>query len=285
MKTVERIADLRSVCDAARLDGKSVGFVPTMGYFHEGHLTLMREARAHHDLVVVSLFVNPTQFGANEDLGAYPRDPEGDARSAEAAGVDVLFIPPVEEMYPRPSQTTVIVAGLTDRLCGASRPHHFPGVATVVTKLFSIVGPCTAYFGQKDFQQLQVVRRLVSDLDLPVEIVGVPTVRELDGLALSSRNAYLSTEEREAATVLHRALECALKTVHDGERDPATVREAAVDLIAAEPLARLDYAEVLRTDDLTPVDRIQADVEHVLALAVFIGTTRLIDNVTFFGES
>src|SRR5687768_2602083 len=165
MITVERIADLRARCDEARREGKTVGFVPTMGYFHEGHLALMREARAHHDLVVVSLFVNPTQFGAGEDLETYPRDPEGDARAAAEVGVDILFTPQVDEMYPTGARTSVIVSGITDDLCGATRPHHFGGVATVVTKLFSSVGPCTAYFGTKDFQQVVVVRRLVADLN------------------------------------------------------------------------------------------------------------------------
>ena len=281
MITLERIADVRARCDEARRAGKTVGLVPTMGYFHEGHLSLMRTARASHDLVVVSLFVNPTQFGPGEDLDAYPRDPEGDARAAEAAGVDVLFTPSVDEMYPRPPLTTVTVAGISDGLCGASRPHHFGGVATVVTKLFSIIGPCTAYFGKKDFQQLVVVQRLVADLDLPVSVIGVATARELDGLAMSSRNAYLASDERQAATVLFRALEGALKTVMSGERDPVRIREAAVDLVAGEPLVRLEYAEVVRANDLAPVGRIEEGIGHVIALAAVVGSTRLIDNATF----
>ena len=281
MITVERIADLRARCDAARAAGQTVGFVPTMGYFHEGHLALMRSARAANDLVVVSLFVNPTQFGPGEDLESYPRDAEGDARAAEGVGVDVLFAPPVEEMYPRPPLTSVRVDSITEGLCGRSRPHHFGGVATVVTKLFLIVGACAAYFGKKDFQQLAVIRRLVEDLNLPVTVVGCSTVRELDGLAMSSRNAYLDERERQAATVLFRALEVSLKTVLSGERDPVAIRETAVDLVATEPLATLDYAEVVRADDLSAVERIEPGVEHVIALAAMVGTTRLIDNATF----
>jgi pantoate--beta-alanine ligase len=279
--TLTTPAEVRARADEARCAGDMVGLVPTMGAFHEGHLSLMRAARAANDLVIVSLFVNPTQFSPEEDLAAYPRDLERDARDAEAVGVDVLFAPSVETMYPRPPLTTVSLAQLTQRLCGASRPHHFAGVATVVTKLFSIVGPCTAYFGKKDFQQLVVVRRLAADLDLPVTVVGCPIVREPDGIAMSSRNAYLSSEERPAATVLFRALEGAIKTVMSGERDPARVREVAVDLIAGEPLARLDYAEVVRADDLSAVTRLEDGVEHLVALAVHFGTTRLIDNTTF----
>lgn len=281
MITLEHIAALRARCNEARQAGQTVALVSTMGFFHEGHLTLMRAAHAAHDLVVVSLFVNPTQFGPTEDLDAYPRDPEGDARAAAAAGVDVLFVPSVTEMYPRPGLTDVTVSEVAKGLCGISRPHHFGGVATVVTKLFSIIGPCTAYFGKKDFQQLVVVRRLVEDLNLPVDVVGVSTVREPDGLALSSRNAYLAPDERQAAPALFRALETALETVMAGERDAARVRDAAADLIAGEPRARLDYVEVVRADDLAPIDRLEDGVEHVIALAVCMGTTRLIDSATF----
>jgi pantoate--beta-alanine ligase len=284
MITLDRIPTVRARCDETRQSGLTVGLVPTMGYFHEGHLTLMRAARAAHDLLVVSLFVNPTQFGPNEDLAAYPRDPEGDERAAAGEGVDVLFAPSVAEMYPRPGLTTVQVAEVAKGLCGISRPHHFGGVATVVTKLFSIVGPCAAYFGKKDFQQLVVVRRLVEDLNLPVEVVGVSTVRESDGLAMSSRNAYLAPPERQAATVLFRALEAAREAVTGGERDGARVRSVAVEQIAAEPLAALEYVEVVRADDLAPVDRLDDGVEHVIALAVRIGTTRLIDNATFTAD-
>lgn len=279
MKTVTTIAEVRGITDAVRHTGGTVGLVPTMGSFHEGHVSLMRAAR-DHTLVVVSLFVNPTQFGPGEDLAAYPRDPERDAATAAAAGVDVLFTPSVDEMYPRPPLTTVTVSELSAGLCGASRPHHFAGVATVVAKLFSIVGPCAAYFGDKDFQQRQIVRRMVSDLDMPVTVVGCPIVREADGLAMSSRNAYLEPDERAAATVLSRALARASALVDAGERDPAALRAVVVDTVTAEPLAHLEYAEVLRAGDLARVEQLEAGVEHVIALAVVIGRTRLIDNVT-----
>jgi pantoate--beta-alanine ligase len=252
-----------------------------MGFFHDGHVSLMEAARAEHDLVVVSLFVNPTQFGPAEDLDSYPRDAEGDAKRAAAAGVDVLFSPSVEEMYPRPMLTSVRVEGVTDGLCGASRPHHFGGVATVVTKLFSIAGSCTAYFGKKDYQQLVVVRRLAADLDIPVKVVGCPIVREPDGLAMSSRNAYLSSGERPAAAVLYRALEGALKTVMSGERNAARVRDATLEIVRTEPLMNLEYAEVVRADDLASVAQLEDSVEYVIALAARAGTTRLIDNATF----
>jgi pantoate--beta-alanine ligase len=282
---LDRIADVRKHCDEARRTG-TVGFVPTMGFFHEGHLSLMRAARHEHDLVVVSLFVNPMQFGPAEDLDAYPRDLERDAELATATGVDVLFAPSTEEMYPcGPPRTSVAVRGLTEGLCGASRPHHFGGVATVCTKLFSIVGPCGAYFGRKDFQQLRVVQQVVADLDLPVEVVGCPIVREPDGVAMSSRNAYLSSHERAAATVLVKALAAgvdAARTAHGGST--AAVREAARATIASEPLAELDYAEVVRAGDLQPVDTIGSGVEMLVALAVRIGRTRLIDNATFTSD-
>ena len=281
MITLERIDEVRKHCDGARRRACSVGLVPTMGFFHDGHVSLMEAARAQHDLVVVSLFVNPTQFGPTEDLDAYPRDAEGDAWRAAAAGVDVLFAPSVEEMYPRPMLTSVRVDGVTDGLCGASRPLHFGGVATVVTKLFAIVGPCTAYFGKKDYQQLVVVRRLAADLDIPVEVVGCSIVREPDGLAMSSRNAYLSSGERPAAAVLYRALEGALETVISGQRDAARVRDAAVEIVGTEPLMSLEYAEVVRGDDLASVTQLDNGVEYVIALAARAGTTRLIDNATF----
>ena len=208
MITTPSIAAVRAACAATRARGGTVGLVPTMGYFHEGHRSLMRAARAAHDLVVVSLFVNPTQFGPNEDLDAYPRDLVADAAAATDEGVDVLFTPTVAEMYPDGARTTVHVDALTEGLCGASRPGHFDGVTTIVAKLFAIVGECSAYFGRKDAQQLAVVRRMAADLDLPVTVVGCPIVREPDGLAMSSRNAYLSSDERQRATVLVRGATC-----------------------------------------------------------------------------
>jgi pantoate--beta-alanine ligase len=256
-----------------------------MGYFHEGHRSLMRAARANNDAVVVSLFVNPTQFGPTEDLDNYPRDLEGDTTISVAEGVDVLFVPSVAEMYPRGTCTTVHVAGLTERLCGASRPTHFDGVTTIVAKLFSIVGPCRAYFGRKDAQQLAVVRRMTADLDLPVDVVGCPLVREPDGVAMSSRNAYLSPDERRSATVLVRALRAAADAVDAGERDARTLRELVTATVAGEPAVRLDYAEVVDAATIQPVDRLERDT--LIALAAFVGSTRLIDNiaVSFDGET
>jgi pantoate--beta-alanine ligase len=276
--TVTTIADVRAACDAARASGGRVGFVPTMGFFHEGHRSLMRAARAENDLVVLSLFVNPTQFGPSEDLAAYPRDPEGDAAAAEAEGVDVLFTPAVDEMYPEGGRTTVHVSGLTEGLCGASRPGHFDGVTTVVAKLFSIVGPCRAYFGRKDAQQLAVIRRMTADLDLPVEVVGCPLVREHDGLALSSRNVYLDADDRQAATILSGALYLASEAVVRGQRDAAAVRQLVVDTIGQQPQVRIDYVEVVDAATLEPVERVESDT--LVALAAFVGKARLIDNVT-----
>jgi pantoate--beta-alanine ligase len=276
--TLTTIDDVRAACDAARTAGHRVGFVPTMGFFHEGHRSLMRAARADNHFVVVSLFVNPTQFAPSEDLAAYPRDPEGDHAAAEAEGVDVLFTPGVDEMYPEGARTTVHVAGLTDRLCGASRPGHFDGVTTVVAKLFSIVGPCRAYFGRKDAQQLAVIRRMTVDLDLPVDVVGCPLVREADGLALSSRNAYLDGEARRAAPVLAGALFAASEAVVAGERDAAVVRQLIVDIVAHVPDVPLDYVEIVDAETLEPIKQLTADT--LVALAAFVGKARLIDNVT-----
>jgi pantoate--beta-alanine ligase len=277
MIVVERIADLRDRCDAARRAGKTVGLVPTMGFFHEGHRSLMRAARASHDLVVTTIFVNPLQFGENEDLAGYPRDLVADTAAAEAEGVDVLFVPSVPEMYPEPTVTTVHVAGLTEGLCGAARPTHFDGVTTVVAKLFSIVGPSTAYFGRKDFQQLAVVRRMAADLDLPVQVVGCPLVREPDGVAMSSRNAYLSADERERATGIFASLRAAAAAVGDGERDPERVR-AAVEAEAVRHGLELEYAEVRRAADLALLATVDGEV--VVAVAASVGRARLIDNVT-----
>lgn len=283
MKLVERVGDLRHLLDEARADGMTVGFVPTMGFFHDGHRTLMRAARAEHDLVVVSLFVNPLQFGANEDLSAYPTDRDGDAGACEAEGVDILFAPSVEEMYPGGSPvTSVTVAQLSEGLCGVGRPVHFGGVATVVTKLFSIVGPSTAYFGRKDFQQLTIIRRLVTDLSLPVDVVGCPLVREPDGVAMSSRNAYLSASDRQAARALFRALEQGVADVVAGERDPATLRRVVANAITAEPAVRLEYVEVVSAADLTSLEVLEGEV--LVAVAAQVGKARLIDNVTLHVE-
>jgi pantoate--beta-alanine ligase len=276
--TVTTIAEVRAAADATRADGGRVGFVPTMGYFHEGHRSLIRAARADNDLVVVSLFVNPTQFGPNEDLSRYPRDLEGDAAAASAEGVDVLFVPTVDEVYREGARTTVHVDGLTEGLCGRSRPTHFDGVTTIVAKLFSIVGPCRAYFGRKDAQQLAVVRRMAADLDLPVDVVGCALVREPDGVAMSSRNAYLSADERAAASVLPRALRKAGEAFLAGTIDGGALRHVVVETIAAEPSVRLDYAEVVDAGTLEPVASVTSDT--LVAVAAFVGTTRLIDNIT-----
>ena len=277
MNVVERITDVRERCEGARRAGCTVGLVPTMGFFHEGHRSLMRVARANHDLVVTTIFVNPLQFGESEDLDSYPRDLAADTAVAEAEGVDVLFTPSVPEMYPEPTVTTVHVAGLTEELCGAARPAHFDGVTTVVAKLFSIVGPCTAYFGRKDFQQLAVVRRMAADLDLPVEVVGCPVVREHDGVAMSSRNAYLSAEERERARGLFAGLRGAAAAVENGERDAARVR-ATVEAEAERHGLEFEYAEVRRAADLTPIATLDGEV--LVAVAAPVGPARLIDNVT-----
>ena len=277
MITVVDVEDVRRRCDDARRVGHTVGLVPTMGKFHEGHRALMRAARAETDLVVLSLFVNPTQFGAGEDLAGYPRDPDGDAAAAAAEGVDVLFTPTIEGMYPDAPRTTVHVDGLTAGLCGASRPTHFDGVATVVTKLFSIVGPCRAYFGRKDAQQVAVVRRLVADLNLPVTVVGVPLVRDADGLARSSRNTYLDDEHRRAATVLSRALRDAAEALHRGERDAGALVGAVATAIDAAPGVRLDYVELVDAATIEPAARVEG--EQVLAVAAHVGPARLIDNL------
>jgi pantoate--beta-alanine ligase len=275
--TVSTIAEVRAHLDPRRAAGATVGFVPTMGYLHDGHASLMRAARAAHDIVVTSIFVNPLQFAADEDLDSYPRDLTGDTALAEASGCDLLFAPTTAEMYPQPVLTNVSVRDVSAPLEGRARPTHFDGVATVVAKLFSIVGPCSAYFGEKDFQQLAVVRRMASDLSLPVEVVGCPTVREPDGLAMSSRNAYLSAEERAAAPVVHRALQAGVAAIGRGVRDPAAVRAEMAALLAAEPLAQLDYAEVVDAATFEVPDPLRGTLR--LLVAARFGGARLIDNV------
>jgi pantoate--beta-alanine ligase len=275
--TVATIAELRHRLDAARGSGSTVGFVPTMGFLHEGHASLMRAARADTDVVVTSIFVNPLQFAPHEDLDAYPRDLTGDTALAEREGVDLLLVPSTREMYPEPVQTTVSVREVSAPLEGRTRPTHFDGVATVVTKLLSIVGPCRAYFGEKDFQQLAVVRRVVADLSLPVEVVGCPTVRDADGLALSSRNAYLTPAERAAAPVVHRSLQAGLAALAGGTRDPAVVRAAMVTVLETEPRAELDYAEVVDAATFTVPDPLEGTLR--LLVAARFGGARLIDNV------
>lgn len=277
MRTVTTIAEVRSATDEARRAGRSVGFVPTMGYLHDGHTALMAAARSDTDLVVASIFVNPLQFGAGEDLAAYPRDLARDTELSEAAGVDLLFTPSVEEMYPRPLLTTVTVEEITSLFEGAARPTHFAGVATVVAKLLSIVGPCRAYFGEKDWQQLCVVRRMVDDLSLPVDVIGCPTVREDDGLARSSRNVYLGPEERAAAPVLRRALQAGAEAIGAGERDPSAVEARMAEVVATEPLVELDYAAAVDAATLARLDPLVGDVR--LLVAARVGRPRLLDNL------
>ncbi|MGI9081302.1 MAG: pantoate--beta-alanine ligase [Thermoleophilaceae bacterium] len=278
MRTVRTVSELRDALAPERRAGRRIGLVPTMGHFHEGHLSLMRRAREEADLVVVSLFVNPAQFGAGEDLGAYPSDEPRDASLAAEEDVDLLFAPPVEEVYPAGFDTVVRVGGLTDVLCGDPRrrgPGHFDGVSTMVAKLFNMVGPDVAYFGQKDAQQALVIRRMVRDLDIPVTVEVCPTVRDGDGLALSSRNSYLTPAERERALGLPRALEAAENVVAAGELEPAAVLGAAraeLDGAGIEP----EYLELRRATDLSPVERVNGST--LLAIAVRLGRARLIDN-------
>jgi pantoate--beta-alanine ligase len=276
MRTVTTVAELAAATTEARAAGGRVGLVPTMGYLHDGHMSLVRRAADECSHVVTTIFVNPLQFGPGEDLAAYPSDPDGDAAKAEDAGTTWLFTPSVEEMYPERVLTTVSVATVSRPMEGASRPTHFDGVATVVAKLFSIVGRCRAYFGEKDYQQLAVIRRMVEDLSMPVEVVGCPTLREADGLARSSRNVYLTEAERLAAPVLRRALLGGAMAIRQGETDAAIVRAFMTDLVDAEALAALDYVEVADPDSLEPLER--CDRSARLFGAVRFGRARLIDN-------
>jgi pantoate--beta-alanine ligase len=271
-------AGFAEACGRARAEGATVGFVPTMGALHAGHATLLARARRDTEFVAASIFVNPLQFGPSEDLASYPRDPDRDLAVCEKEGVDLVFAPKVDEMYPegRP-QVTVDPGPLGERLEGAARPGHFHGVCIVVAKLFGIVGPCRAYFGEKDAQQLAVIRRMVADLDMPVEVIGCPTVREEDGVAMSSRNAYLSAEERRAATCLYEALARSAWLVEGGERDPAGLRAEMAKRIGAEPLARIDYVAVVDERTFEEVDRIAGPVRALVAARV--GPARLIDNL------
>ncbi len=276
MQIIESIADMRQWAERQRRERQRTVLVPTMGFLHEGHLSLMRLARSSGDLVVASIFVNPAQFGPGEDLATYPRDLERDRRLLEAEQVDVLFHPSVEQIYPAGAQTFVEVEKLSLPLCGATRPGHFRGVATVVVKLLNIVQPNIAIFGEKDYQQLQVIRRLVRDLSFDVDIVGHPIVREPDGLALSSRNAYLNSAQRQAALCLSRALCAAERLVKRGEAKTAVIMDRVRAELSKEPLAAVEYAKLCHAETLDEVDRV--DEPTLLALAVRIGKARLIDN-------
>jgi len=282
LRVISDPEEMRRVSFAWRRAGDTVGFVPTMGYLHAGHLSLVKLAVARCDHVVISIFVNPTQFGPGEDLDRYPRDLDGDLAKAAGAGAELAYVPEATTVYPAGYQTRVTVPELAAPLCGASRPVHFGGVATVVTKLLNVVQPDVAVFGEKDYQQLQVVRRLVRDLELPVEIVGGPTVREVDGVAMSSRNAYLSPEQRSQAVCLVTALRRIWELFDGGERHVGRLEEAARGVISAQPAARVDYVEIRDPDTLEPVRTI-AD-RAVIALAVFFGETRLIDNTVLGGD-
>ena len=277
MKIVETIKEVRSQVKEWRMQGLSVGFVPTMGYLHEGHKSLIDRAVAENDKVVVSVFVNPMQFGPKEDLASYPRDLDRDAALCEGAGADLIFHPEPSEMYHDDFSSFVDMNTLTGGLCGKSRPIHFRGVCTVVAKLFNIVTPDKAYFGQKDAQQLAVIRHMVSDLNIGVEIVGCPIIREEDGLAKSSRNTYLNPEERQAALILSKSLQKGKELLDAGEKDAAKVCQVITDTLNSEPLAKIDYVELVDWNTLEPVDTIDGPV--LVAIAVYIGKTRLIDNV------
>ncbi|MGD0509032.1 MAG: pantoate--beta-alanine ligase [Terriglobales bacterium] len=285
MKICATIVEARAACRDVRASGKRLGLVPTMGALHEGHLSLVRAAKARCDAVAVSIFVNPTQFGPTEDLSKYPRQFDRDCRLLEKEDVDILFAPPVEEMYPNSNDrvTWVLVEGLSEKLDGRSRPGHFRGVTTIVAKLFHIVEPDTAFFGQKDAAQVAVIRRLVQDLNFPVEVVACPIVRESNGLAMSSRNAYLNREERRRALVLQQSLQKARQQFQAGERSSAALISAAKEILAREPQVRLDYFEVVDPDTLDPVERISQ--KTLVAVAAYVGSTRLIDNLVLDGVS
>ncbi|MFB5191736.1 pantoate--beta-alanine ligase [Alicyclobacillus fastidiosus] len=278
MQQIETIDRLREVVRAARADGKRIGLVPTMGYLHEGHLSLVEAAKHQADFVVVSIFVNPLQFGPSEDLDKYPKDLERDiALLTDQGHCDVVFTPTVQEMYPMPMATSVELPELAKFLCGKTRPTHFQGVATVVSKLFHIALPDVAFFGQKDGQQLAVIRRMVKDLNFPIEVVGVPTVREADGLAKSSRNVYLTPEERAHATILYQALCWARERIANGDTSGRELSDGMRQIVAQDGIGRVDYAEVVSMDTLAPIERLEGDV--MIAIAVYFGKARLIDNL------
>ena len=279
MRVIDTIADYRSHLDALRGAGSTIGLVPTMGYLHDGHVSLVQASVAAGDATAVTIFVNPLQFAAGEDLASYPRDLDRDLELCERAGAAVVLAPDVTEMYPRPSLTTVTVGELGETMEGASRPTHFAGVATVVTKLFAMTGACRAYFGEKDFQQLAIVTRLAEDLNLPVEVVGCPIVREPDGVAMSSRNVYLTTDERAAAPALHRALQAGAAAIEQGERRPDVVRAAMAAVVDAEPLAVLDYAEVIDPDTMRTPRALVPGAAVRLLIAAQLGVPRLLDNL------
>jgi pantoate--beta-alanine ligase len=277
MKIVKDPKEMQSFSESLRASGKSIAFVPTMGYLHAGHLSLVEAARRKADIVVVSIYVNPTQFGPKEDLARYPKDLKRDQKLLNGLDIDILFIPRTQDMYPEGFNSFVEVQNLSQKLCGISRPTHFRGVTTIVAKLFSIIAPDYAFFGVKDFQQLTIIKRMVKDLDLPVKIIGQPTVREFDGLAMSSRNKYLSAKQRKAATVLYRALSLAKQEIKNGARNPKKIIQRMRSLIKKEPSVKLDYLAIVDPESLENIQRIKG--EALFALAAYIGKTRLIDNL------
>lgn len=282
MVLVKNISEIKDLVSEWKKEGKTIGLVPTMGYLHEGHESLIKKAKKENDKVIVSVFVNPTQFGPNEDLESYPRNIEKDRELCESCGVDVVFNPEPVEMYKNNASTYINVEGLTEGLCGASRPIHFRGVCTVVSKLFNITMADRAYFGEKDAQQLAVVKKMVEDLNFNIDVVGCPIIREKDGLAKSSRNTYLSKEERVAALILNKSLNLALKKLKNGEASGENVINVIKGVIKEEPLAKIDYVEVVDSKTLKPVKKIEDSI--LVAIAVYIGKTRLIDNFTFNRE-
>lgn len=277
MQLIKTVDEMKKLGWKWRLEGKKVGLVPTMGFLHAGHLSLAKASVADNDITVMSVFVNPIQFGVNEDLDTYPRDLQGDMEKADSVGVDYIFSPEPADMYPQGFATKMDIEGVTSTLCGASRPGHFQGVAVVVSKLFHLVQPTNAYFGQKDGQQLAVIKRFVEDLNIPVKINGMPIVREEDGLALSSRNSYLDEECRKQALVLNQALRIAKEAYEKGERDSKKIIGLISDHITTAPLANIEYVQVVDQLTMQPVDKLQAPV--MVALAVRFKTTRLIDNI------
>lgn len=279
MKVVKKIDELRNVIKQEKIKGNKIGFVPTMGYLHDGHLSLIKKSKEDNDVTVCSIFVNPTQFGPGEDLDKYPRDIERDMKLLKENKCDILFYPDVKEMYPNGFYTKVTLSILTDKLCGKSRPGHFDGVATVVTKLINIVNPDSAYFGMKDYQQLLVIKRVVEDLNLDVNIVGCPIVRENDGLAMSSRNVYLTEKERESALSLSKSFKLVSQLIEKGIKNPQEIKQEVCKFIETHPFTKIDYVELVDIDTLENLNELKD--KFLLALAVFVGKARLIDNKIF----
>lgn len=283
MEVIDSVQHMQETSEALRMSGKTIAFVPTMGFLHEGHLELMRVGKKHCDKLIVSIFVNPTQFGPSEDYDKYPRDTEGDLKKTREVGADIVFFPSVFEMYPDGFQTNLSVTNVTRRLCGLSRPGHFDGVTTVVAKLFNITKPHIAIFGQKDYQQLTVISRMVKDLDMDLQVLGVPTVRENDGLAMSSRNKYLNAEQRKSALCLKSSLDLAQEMLDKGEKDAGVIRKAIESFVRSHPFTYIDYVTLCHPSTLEDIDVLQE--ETLLALAVLVGETRLIDNRVLLAKS